>query len=416
MAASGCRPWATARSSGKAVEEAMLFGFSKTQYSPIAIDFGADNVKVLQVVLGDPPQIVAAGAASIPESARKDPAARNAFYTDALATLIKEQGFKGRRAICSIPAYQTLLQNFQVSRGENDDMDSQVGVNLRQRLNVDPGRMVVRNFLAGAAVGIKQEVVCVAASRDAVLRYIEIARRVKVDVVGMHCEPVAMLKAFSHLYRRDGEEKRTTCFIDLGAATTKMVIAHGADMVFAKAIHAAGDHLTRTLAQSRSMSFHEAREMRWNSAGDGAATATLEAKAAAPPGPPAAATPPRTGLAILDAQTSERPTPVVDKHKHMPDADTVECLVDELQLCVRYHQSVFADRPIEKIVFVGGESRHVDICQRIARSLRIGAQLGDPLARLVRVNQMKPPTGVDMRLPQPGWAVPVGLCLCESNL
>lgn len=390
----------------------MLFGWSKTQYSPIAIDFGADNIKMLQVVQGEPPQMVAAGAMEVPEAARSDPAARNAFYAEALRTLIKEQGFKGRRAICSIPAYQTLLQNFQVSRGENDDLEAQVGINLRQRLNVDPSRMVIRNFPAGAPNGAKQEVVCVAASRDSVLRYIDIARRVKLDVVGMHCEPVAMLKAFSHLYRRDGEEKRTTCFIDLGAATTKVLIAHGSEMVFAKAIHAAGDHLTRTLAKARSLSFHDAREARWSQAGDDGSAAVEEAKVAPAQTAQAAA---RTGLAILDAQMPAERAPA-PKVTTMPDADTVECLVDELQLCVRYHQSVFPDRSIEKIVFVGGESRHVDICQQIARSLRIGAQLGDPLARLVRITQMKPPSGLDMRHPQPGWAVPVGLCLCESNL
>ena len=56
------------------------------------------------------------------------------------------------------------------------------------------------------------------------------------------------------------------------------------------------------------------------------------------------------------------------------------------------------------------------MCQKIARALRIGAQLGDPMARLVRVNQDKGSDGVDLRKPQPGWAVPMGLCLSEANI
>jgi Tfp pilus assembly PilM family ATPase len=94
----------------------------------------------------------------------------------------------------------------------------------------------------------------------------------------------------------------------------------------------------------------------------------------------------------------------------------IECLIDELQLCLRHHQSVFPEQRVEKLVFLGGESRHVDICQKIARSLHIGAQLGDPLARAVRLMQSKTPSGVDLRQAQPGWAVTMGLCLSDANL
>ena len=87
----------------------------------------------------------------------------------------------------------------------------------------------------------------------------EIAQRAKLDVVGMHCEPLAIAKAFAHLFRGE-ESERTTCFIDLGAATTKVVITHGPEMVFTKTIHAAGDHLTRHRAVAENITFTEARE------------------------------------------------------------------------------------------------------------------------------------------------------------
>jgi type IV pilus assembly protein PilM len=389
----------------------MAFGWSKVHYSPIAIDFGADSLKLLQVVPGDPPQLVCAASAALPQEVRGEPQTRYAFYIEALRRLLKEHGFKGRRAICSIPAYQTLIQNFQLPKVDGDDLDAQVNLNLRQRLNVEPSRMVVRNFAVGATVrdgAAKQEIVCIAAGRDAVMRYIEIANRAKLDVIGMHCEPLAMLRAFSHLYRRKGDEDRTTCFIDLGAAATKLVIAHGDQMVFAKAIHAAGDHFTRAVAARESLSFEQARAERWRLAeagpaarGKPAVEALEEAERRSGGSPP--------GLATLEAPTQAR-LPA------QPIEDALECLVDELQLCLRYHQSVFVNRPIERIVFVGGEARHTKTCQVIAKALRIGAQLGDPLARLGRDPEAQKPSNVDLRQPQPGWAVPLGLCQCEANL
>ena len=411
----------------------MAFGFSTSRVSPIAIDFGADSIKMLQVVLGEPPQIIAAGSADVPEHVRTDPAARHAFYVEAIKMMLKSQPFKGKRAVCSIPAYQSLVQHLQIAKVEHEDLDEQIAIYLRQRLNVDPSRMVIRSAQVGQIVregSSKQEVICFAISRDVVMRQIETAHRAKLEVVDLHCEPHALIKSFAHLYRRTDDDQRTTCFIDIGAATTKVLIAHGTQLVFAQNIHAAGDHLTRAVAKSQSLSFAEARKRR-----------IAEAKNVRPPTeavktpvPAMAASDRRgggtpTGVAAIDAQfQAELGDPHTGgvatiaslgnpKQSQVSDGqgDMIECLVDELQLAVRYHQTMFPGRPIEKLVFLGGESNHVATCQKIAKTLRIGAQLGDPLARACQQGNPITGMGVDLRDPQPGWAVPFGLCLLETS-
>ena len=93
----------------------MAFGWSKNRYSPIGVDLGADSMKLLQVIPTDPPQLVAAAAAELPPESRSNPPARQAFILERLKDLLKSQPFKGRRAILTIPAYQTLVQHLQVS-------------------------------------------------------------------------------------------------------------------------------------------------------------------------------------------------------------------------------------------------------------------------------------------------------------
>ena len=44
----------------------MALGLSKTRLLPIAVDFGVDSIKLLQVNLTDPPQFVAAVAVDYP--------------------------------------------------------------------------------------------------------------------------------------------------------------------------------------------------------------------------------------------------------------------------------------------------------------------------------------------------------------
>lgn len=390
----------------------MAFGWSKNGVLPIAVDFGFKNLKLLQISPGDPPQMVAAAAAEVPDEARHDPALRHAAFADSLRQLLADQPFKGRRAICSIPAYQTLVQNFQIGKGEHEEVDAQVDLYLRQRLNVDPSRMVVRSFCVGDSGGngsAKQEVVCIAASREVVMRYIDIVRRAKLDVVGMHCEPLAIIQSFAYLYRRKSDEMRTTCFVDIGAATTKVIVAHGARMVFAKTIHAAGDQLSCGIAKSRSIDAAEARRQRR----DGVGAAERQTQTGDGSTHADAAPLPRSGLAVIDAPDEES---LDDRPATEGAGDAFDCLIDELRLSIRYHQNVFPDRPIEKLVFLGGEARHVDTCQKVAKAMKIGAQLGDPLSRMAWSKTAKAPMGVNLHEPQPGWAVPIGLCQCEANM
>ena len=375
----------------------MAFGKPKSRVSPIGIDFGADSIKLLQIVPGDPPELVALGSTTLPDEARTDLTARQAFLEDALPSLLRRHGFKNRRVMLSTPAFQTLVHNLLIGRGEPKEIDGMVDLALRERLGVEPSRMVIRNY-PGAEVfrdgSPRQEVITFAAGRDIVMRYVELANRLKLEVVGMHCEADCVLKAFSHLHagRAAEDRERPVAFMDLGAATSKIIVARGGRMLLAKTVHAGGDQWTRKLAAEQNMDFAEARLARVAEAsggGDeaGSGTATLT------PASPAAGGE-QAGL----------------------DCETTECLIDELRMTFRHYDQRYPDEPIEKLVFIGGEANRVTTCQQLARSVHVPAQLGDPFARLSRTNAGSGPMGVDLSQPQPGWAVALGLCLNEANL
>lgn len=387
----------------------MAFGFNKQRYSPIAIDFGADSLKLLQIVPTNPPQLVAAGAATVPEQARTNSGQRYTFLAEAMKNLLATQPFKGRRAMLSIPAFQTLVQHLEIAAGPHENLEAQIGLHLQQRLNVDPSRTVVRHYPVTQVVregGTQQELICLAASREAVMRYIDLARRCKLDIVGMHGEPLCLLKSFGHMQAGGSESSGAVCYIDIGSATTKVVIAHGSKMVFSKLIHAAGDQMTRHYATQKQVGFMEARSARISHA-MGIETPALASISAGVETIPALI-PAHDPLA---SEATSRAWQATDNRD-----ETLECLIDELQLCLRYYSNLFPQQEVTKLVFLGGESMHKEICQSIARTVHIAAQLGDPFARLMRIGKSKRPTGVNLEHPQPGWAVPMGLCVRESNL
>jgi len=233
-----------------------------------------------------------------------------------------------------------------------------------------------------------------------------------------------VVRAFDHITKRDGNINVTTLYLDLGAGSTKVMIAHGRQLVFARLIDVGGRHLDELAAKQLDCGLAEARAARLSlelkatpvavaaggPTGD-EAVAAAEAASGTNSDRRAGDTAPAKGFGgnlLEQERVHVAPEPVrLD--------EPLEILVDEVQVCLRYHASQFPGRKIDRAVFVGGESRHRGLCQHIARGLRLPAQTADPLAWIARTG-LEPANGVDMKQPQPGWAVPIGLCLSPTDL
>jgi len=86
-------------------------------------------------------------------------------------------------------------------------------------------------------------------------------------------------------------------------------------------------------------------------------------------------------------------------------------LARELTYCIRYYRSLHSDRPIDRVVFIGGEAHHRSICQQIARGLQLPAQLGDPMLRLHRTHWGVDCGDLTVGVPAPEWAIAFGCSL-----
>lgn len=372
----------------------MAFGIGKPRVSPIAIDFGADTVKLLQIVSDDPPQLIGAACAVIPEEARTNPTSRFAFLNETVRALLKEAPFRGRRVVCSIPAYQTFTQNLSVPVSEDIPLEERVGVVLREKFMIEPTRMVLRCQDVGPVDrnGRElQEAVCLAAERGVVNRYLEIMHQAKLEVCGVQTESVALMSAYRYLVG-DDEDDSTVLLIDLGAACTKLIIAHGMKLLVARSLPIGWDHMVRTVADANELEFPEAR-------------ALLMAQAATPLKSDDEDTT-FGGQTAVGTQLAESP---------VQTAEGNQILEDEIKICMRYHQQTNPDQPVEGVVFVGGGARHVNLCKTWAKSVNLPALVGDPTSRLMSLSRNKP-FGVSFNESQPGWAVPMGLCLTETDI
>jgi hypothetical protein len=127
-----------------------------------------------------------------------------------------------------------------------------------------------------------------------------------------------------------------------------------------------------------------------------------------------------TAIATMEAPApAASNAPAVDptlakQAKQVEDAckEPLNRLVEELELCRRYYETTFSDKPVQRLLFVGGEARQKTLCQHIARTMGLAAQVGDPLPRLKRENEGE--DGIeclDKRQQHPAWSVAIGLSM-----
>ena len=385
----------------------MVLSWFSSRVNPIAVDIGTDTIKLLQVEPGKDGQhrLVAAVCEVIPDELRSKHADRDNFVGEAIRKAIAD-GFRGKQVVTSLPSNNMAVQHLRVGKMSNDELIKALPFEAAGKLPFDAGRAVIRHTIAGEVYQnqeAKQEVIVMAAPRDAVDRHLNVLSIAKLEVVGIHVEQNALIECFSHLFKRKTDENISTLFIDMGAGATHVVIAHGKNMVFAKHIAIGGDLFNKRVAEALKLDIAKARELRVHVTHRLAQTPRLPAGVVAIGGD--AETHPlgkQNGTVNTEAASDDHVANVAQAL-----TEPVSLLITELQLCLRYYESIFPGRTADRAIFTGGEARHVTLCQSIAQRLGLPATLGDPMARLVKDAVAK--TTVDLRQPQPGWAIAAGL-------
>jgi len=382
---------------------------------PIAVDYGAGSLKVLQVAGGDVLSLARAAAIDVPEELRNDSAKRLQFQIKALPRLVKAAGFRGKRAVCAIPWSSTFCRHVSVPRAEGSALAFSVREAIGMQLGCASDALVLRHVEVGSVSrsGPGQvEVIGIAALRDLVGKLMDSLRDAGLEPVGIHAQPHALLRAVTDLGADAPKEQaeEPVMYLDIGSGGTRVVVAHGSKMTFARSFDFGGRQMDNWLSSRTGCGPSRARQRR------------IHASSLYGEADPASHEPSEGATALADPPSAEQPDHNTDVPGKEPNAyeridlsEAIDTLTDEISMCRRYHQSMFPDRPVRKLVFIGGESRSDALCRHIASALHLPAQIADPLARVARSSTTEA-AGLDLTQPQPGWAVPLGLCLSPTDL
>jgi len=356
----------------------MAFELVRKKTSPIGIDLGSRRVKMVQLRLGgDDAELLAAGAAEVQLDGVKGCQERTALLLQAVRGILRSNPVKGRHCILSLPAQETFVHHVKLPRLSPQQTQEALRMELGSKLPYPVEEAVIQHIVAGEVCAegeARREVIVVAAPRATLEAYLAMARRAKLDVVGVNIEACAIVECFSRMFRRAEDSARTILFVDLGAASTQVVLSHGGHIVFARNLTSAGQQLDHAVADGMSISIEQA------------------------------------GARRRELQQASSPGRAEDELYRLLDRP-LNALADEVTQCLRYYESVFRNQPIERVIFLGGQAHDKRLCQGLAQRLNLPAQVGDPLSLVKRVAGAATEIGIDRRQPQPDWAVAIGLCL-----
>lgn len=345
---------------------------------PIGVDLGTGSVKMAQLrTEQDKVELMAAGTVALPKRHKEDMAPRLDTMAKGIRQVLHTNDFKGRECILSLPAEATFVQHVRLPKLPAEETAKALQMELQGKLPYPVESAVIRHIAAGEVFGDgepKQEVICIAAARRTLDAYLAMAGKAKLDVIGVNVEACAVVECFSRLFRRAADAGRTILFLDIGAASTQIVLSHGERIVFARNLLQGGRQLDQAVADGMRISLDQAHALR---------------------------------VDLLKGKHEGGQDEEVYRLLEQP----INALADELTQCLRYYESVFRNQSVERSIFVGGQAYDKRLCQSIAQRLNLPAQIGDPLVRVERVQGAGLSTGLDRREPQPDWAVAIGLSL-----
>ena len=362
--------------------------------SPIGVSLGTESLRLAQVQrIGGEWHLLAATEVEVPVAARRDLASRLTFFEDTVKTILSRGEFKGHQAVLGMPAAMMCAQHLRLPKMDLESLRKALPWELRGKMPIDPAHAMMRHIVAGEVYQDKEpslEVVVMAAPKDSIQKCVKAAERAKLDVVGMESDPLAIVHCIAPAFwRKDADP--VIGIVDIGAEGTRLVLVQGENVLFARFIAIGGEKIAKAVAVSLGISEEQAQAMQ---------RASTVFRAADVGGEEAGGSARAVAVATADAGRGE-----------VPGHAALERLVEELELCRRYHDAAFPNRPIERLVFVGGGARQRVWCQYVARRLNIAAQVGDALAQIAKPADQLTVGPVDMRQPQPAWAVAVGLSL-----
>ncbi len=333
----------------------MLNLFKKHDY-PIALDLGSSSLKMVQLGRGGGTlNLQAAAISEVPEDVRGNLKSRMKWTVHQVKSMLGFKPFRGRKFVTCLPSSELLIQHLRMPKMKPEQLSKALAVEAQEKLPSEMAGATLRHIVAGEVYEgeeCKQEIILLAASPALVQQHLYLIEQTKIEIAAISVEAQALINAFGN--------DETQLLIDMGHTGTKVIVSQGRQVSFCRNIDIAGVHMARPEPVGA------VNEIQFSDNGDLCSVAA-------------------DGEQLLSR------------------------LAGEVRGCVQYHDMVFPERPVERVVFSGGLANDTAFCQQLARKIGLPAQLGDPSGNINPATRSGKHSDLEPSGSNAQWAVALGL-------
>jgi len=229
---------------------------------PIGIDFGLEAVHLVQLATaaGKAP-VVRARASLAYDSPRREVLRNPHQFRSLIKRALDSDRFYGRKAVIAIPAgmFRTVSINYQCAGGRDKEAAAVLRV-MKDRLDGDLGDYVLDYLPVHSRSKKDERLALVAVSeREPILKFLELARKARLDVEALEIGPVAISRLVGALSLASGSGN--VLVINSGRAASYLTVISGTDLLFDQEVRFGENSLIQQAARTLDMSEAMARDL-----------------------------------------------------------------------------------------------------------------------------------------------------------
>lgn len=315
--------------------------------SAIGLDIGASAVRVAQVGGSrGGASLLSFAQVALPNGAVVDGEIQEAGpVSEAIAQVWKRAKLRGKRAILGVSNQRVVVRQVDLPFLEEEEFRSSLRFQAADYIpmSVEDAQLdflVIDDYTTESQEHMMR-VLLIAAATDMVDGFVTTAAAGGVEALGIDLTPFAIARAVSPSARGEAGVAGSEAVVDVGAATTNILIHHNGEPRFVRILLVGGDDATKALAEEQGLSFDEAEALK------------LDLGRGVGPDP---------ARKLLDRQ--------------------VTSLVDEIRGSLDYYLSQEDSEPVSSIILTGGGSLTSGLTQRLEQTLKTQVQVASPLAQL----------------------------------
>jgi len=299
-----------------------------------------------------------------------------------LRQMMRQNQFVGRHIATTLPREFLHVKNLRLPLMPEEELDSAVRFEARNIFPFDTEDAQIHCLPAGEVRqgnDVLQEVIVLAARNADVNGFIEQLHVCGVIVVSLDIEACALFRSVERFTRRREDEQEVHVLVDVGLASTQVVIGKGREISFLKTIEIGGMQFQEAISRKLSISIEEAQALRRRLA----ETADSPAEKKDP-----------VRQAVFDATRS-----------------VMEQLGRELSLCLRYQSVTFRGQRPTRLRLMGGEGADTHLQEILTSILTIPIEAPRPLYS-IDSSQLK---SLQRQQAMGEWALVLGLALRHTT-